>query len=187
MVGTALFAWTGTPIATRSRWPGSLTGLVAAGLLYTTGYGINLAANAIGRILERDLTLPGAHLTYFRDEHLGHILWHLGVVGLTLSLLPAARGAPPERLTQLESFGAAAYSVAYFTDAVEGQTVPLLLPVSVVLVGFLLLGRRRPTFAFGATPAARFFFLGQLLALGQFLTWRVWQGGFPQFSAIWNI
>jgi hypothetical protein len=181
-MGSAFLVWDTTPASTGTRTALALLCFGSA-LLYATGYGINIAANAVGRLVPELAPTQPSLLIYFLDEHLGHILWHLGMVGVTVALTLAARAMDPARLSPGLAVAAAAYAFAYFTDAVEGQTVPLLLPISLVLVAAL--GWRRPA---SARPLLRrFVLLAHALALAMFAIWGVWQGGFPQFSEIWGI
>src|SRR3972149_678133 len=65
---------------------------VLSGIFYVSGQGIHLAANSIateepvGRV---------ARVADFWDEHLGHIWWHLGWLGLLLAFSLAAHTTPP--------------------------------------------------------------------------------------------
>lgn len=179
VMGSAFLVWDTTPASALPR-PRLVALLLLSALAYASGYGINLSANAAGRLLTGAAADDASRLIYFLDEHLGHILWHAGMVGATVGLGLAARTAEPARLTLAPALGAVAYSFAYFTDAVEGQTVPMLLPASVLIMGY-----------FGTRPAPRgrpllhwFILLAHGLALVQFGIWRLWQGGFPQFSEI---
>jgi hypothetical protein len=185
VMGSVMLVWDATP-AGQGTGHASRRLLLASALLYTTGFGVNLAANAIGRWLSERAPVQPSMLTYFLDEHLGHVLWHLGMIGATLALLLAARSLPPVpsvlRLGPGPLLGAVAYAFAYFTDAVEGQTVPLLLPVCVLLVGGLLAGAPGSRSIIG-----RFVLVAQGVALLFFLVWLFWQGGFPQFSDVWGI
>ena len=156
--------------------------LLASAAAYTLGLGINLAANAIGRVLYEQPLGPAYRLTYFLDEHLGHIVWHLGMLGVSAALLMASRRLPAQRLNPAVVLGALAYAFAWFTDAVEGQTVPLLLTASALFIVALLIdrGARR-------SPIGRFLAAGHISALLLFAIWWLWQGGFPQFSEVWSL
>ena len=156
--------------------------LLASAGLYSMGLGINLSANAIARFLDESLPTQPAALTYFLDEHLGHIVWHLGMVGVSAALLLAARGLPERRLGVATVMGALAYAFAWFTDAVEGQTVPLLLTTRVIFTAILLVQH-----AAARSLIGRFLLLGHGCALILFGIWFVWQGGFPQFTEVWSL
>jgi hypothetical protein len=156
--------------------------LLASAAAYCIGLGINLAANAIGRLLYEQQPRQAFALMYFLDERLGHIVWHLGMVGVSTALLLASRALPPGRLSAANVFGALAYAFAWFTDAVEGQTVPLLLTVSVLFTVALLIDR-----VAGRSLIGRFLLLGHAGALLLFATWWLWQGGFPQFTEVWSL
>lgn len=182
VMGAAFLVWDATSGDT-SAPVGARRLLLASALLYATGYGINLSANAIGRLMNETARVQPALLTYFLDEHLGHILWHSGMLGTTAALVLAARRLPAARLGAMPIIGALAYSFAWFTEAVEGQTVPLLLPASLLFVTVLGWGRLP-----GARSViGRFVLLAHLSALVMFAIWRVWQGGMPQFSDVWGI
>ncbi|HEY0305941.1 MAG TPA: hypothetical protein VGC44_13305 [Longimicrobiales bacterium] len=155
--------------------------LLASAAAYSTGLGINLAANAIARLY--DQRSPQAYaLTYFLDEHLGHVVWHLGMAGVTAALFLVSRALPPGRLGPATLIGALAYAFAWFTDGVEGQTVPLLLSASVLFLVVLLMHRVARRSLIG-----RFLLLGHGSALLLFAIWWVWQDGFPQFTEIWSL
>jgi hypothetical protein len=182
VMGSALLVWDAIPLDPR-REPGARRLLLASSVCYATGYGINLAANAIGRLLPELAPTQPSVLTYFLDEHLGHILWHLGMVGVTAALVQAPTTLGAGRLSWGPGLGAAGYAFAYFTDAVEGQTVALLLPCSLLFAASLTYGPLRDR----RTALHRFVLLGHSLALLLFAIWYFWQGGFPQFSDVWRI
>jgi hypothetical protein len=179
VLGSAALLWDALPLDS-DRAPVQRRLLLAAALAYATGFGINLAANSIGRLIPAAAPTPASVLAYFLDEHLGHILWHAGMAGMTAAILLAPARLPRGRLTAWPVLGATAYAFAYFTDAVEGQTVVLLLPFSVLVFGFLACGpyRRRRSIV------DRFFLLAHALALLFFGVWAGWQHGFPQFSEL---
>jgi hypothetical protein len=181
-MGSAMLVWDATPAAVAP--PSAAARLfLASALLYATGYGITLSANAIGRLVPELAPVQPSQLIYFLDEHLGHILWHLGMVGVTVALLLAAQDMRAVPLTLGPVLGAAAYAFAWFTDAVEGQTVPLLLPASLLLVMWLWRGWISGKGSLIRTA----FLLAHALALGLFGVWGFWRRGFPQFSDIWGI
>ncbi len=70
-----------TLAAARPGWRHWLL-LAAAGLLYTQGHGIHLAANSIANVEPSDV----AHLW---DETVGHWLWYTGLAGLVATLAHA--------------------------------------------------------------------------------------------------
>jgi len=102
--------------------------LLFSSILYVNGQGINLSANAIARHLGEMKDTPIYWLDYFFDETIGHIFWHSGMVGISIGLLLLAINSPSAATNRLTLVGAFFYGFAYFTDAVEGQTVPLLFP-----------------------------------------------------------
>jgi hypothetical protein len=180
VMGSAWLVWDSTADSGRNQ-PGLVALLLLSALLYATGYGINLSANAIGRLVDELAHTQPSRLIYFLDEHLGHVLWHAGMIGTTTALILSDRFAGARPLTLRAVLGAIGYSFAYFTEGVEGQTVAMLLPFSVIVVAAL--ARPTPT---GRPLCHRYFLLAHALALVQFAVWAAWQGGFPEFSQVWN-
>jgi hypothetical protein len=80
--------------------------------------------------------------------------------------------------------GALFYSFAYFTDAVEGQTVPILFPSAVLILGGIFYDNKKSSRKFSENPVKLFFLIGYVLAILLFIIWWIWQGGFPQFSEL---
>lgn len=157
--------------------------LLVSSLLYTSGHGINLAANAIGRCLRGSEATPIYHLTYFFDETLGHILWHAGVVGTSIALLLASMSMEGLRTKWTAYAAAPLFALTYFTDGVEGQTVFMLFPAAILMAVWILYysRRRRPI---GQSPVMAFYLLGYALAIALFVFWGIWQRGYPEFSEL---
>ncbi len=160
--------------------------LFVASILYVSGHGINFAANAIARYLT-DIGTPVYRLTYFLDEHLGHLLWHAGVLGIAVSFLLSADGVAMTRPRWTILIGPPCFAFAYATDAIEGQTVLLLLPGAAVVGSWAVLSAKEATGGVTRNPVRIFLVGAFLLALVLFAVWGVWQGGFPEFSEVWNI
>ncbi len=188
VLGSVAYVWLGfdRPRPAATGIDGPLLLLLAAGLLYTSGHGINLSANAIARMPDLHTGTPAFRLTYFLDEHLGHVLWHLGVIGLTGGLLWAGHRSEPAPPHPLLLLGAPAFAFAYFTDAVEGQTVPLMGPAALALLVTLFFTARGRSVA-AHHPVRRFFIPGLGGALLLLAVWAIWQGGVPQFSEVWDL
>ena len=158
--------------------------LMFSSLLYAQGQGMNLAANAVARHL---VGLEGTslyRLDYLFDETLGHLLWHTGVVGISLALILLAQGLAAPARPALTVPGGIAYGFTYFTDGVEGQTVPLLLPAAVLMSLWLLSRGRWRLGNVAQNPVWLFFLVGAAVALTLFAVWRIWQGSFVQFSEL---
>lgn len=105
-------------------------------LLFAQGHAIHLAANAIAHSLaESDAAWEPA---YFLDEHLGHYELHVAL--LTLATLFIWFGRPshlPHRPeAAILAFAIAGYGSLQAAGAIEGQTVPLVLPASIALAIF---------------------------------------------------
>jgi hypothetical protein len=145
----------------RSRW----ALLAVAGILYTQGHGIHLAANSIGNVD------PGetAHLW---DETVGHYIWYTGLIGVVAALALALATQPASRSAWRLPL-ALVFGFTIFTNSVEGGTALLGLASGVVFVAWGVRARGRlpellvPTYAVTVTS---------LVAWGAY--WR----GFPQFS-----
>jgi hypothetical protein len=158
--------------------------LLFSSILYVNGQGMNLSANAIARHLSEMKDSPLYWLDYFFDETLGHIFWHSGMVGISIALLLLAANLQSGFVTWQILAGALFYSFAYFTDAVEGQTVPLLFPGAILILGGILYYHKKSSQKFSENPVKLFFLTGYVLAILLFLIWWIWQGGFPQFSEL---
>jgi hypothetical protein len=132
-------------------------------LLFTQGHAVHLAANAIAHSLaESD---AGWEPAYFLDEHLGHYELHVAL--LIFATLFIGFGHPsrlPRRAElALLTFTIAGYGGLQAADAIEGQTVPLVLPASVALalMGGWVVARRGSEYAtfFAASYAVCFLVL----------------------------
>ncbi len=114
-------------------------GYIAALFLMVQGHAIHFAANAISGAGQPGE--PGWILADFLDEHWGHVELHTAFIILAAMFVGCGRSAWPEPvepvLTRTERSGLwlamLAYGVLLAGDAVEGQTVPLMLPCAVVL------------------------------------------------------
>ena len=143
------------------------TVLAAAGLLYTQGHGIHLAANSIANVEPGD----AVHLW---DETVGHWLWYGGLTGL-VATLASGLDAVPRLRSRWSLVLAVAFGLTIFTNSVEGGTVALGLVSGAAFVVWGLRRRGRapellvPTYA--VTVAC---------LVGWGLYWR----GFPQFSEL---
>ncbi|HEU0075872.1 MAG TPA: hypothetical protein VFS30_17885 [Dehalococcoidia bacterium] len=102
-------------------------------LLFAQGHAVHLTANAIAHSLaESDAAWESA---YFLDEHLGH--YELQVALLIFATLFIWFGHP-SRLPRQAEFALLAFTIAGYgslqaAGAIEGQTVPLVLPASLIL------------------------------------------------------
>jgi hypothetical protein len=158
--------------------------LFFSSIFYINGQGINLSANAIARHLTDVKDTPIYWLDYFFDETLGHIFWHSGMLGISISFIILAAHLRASSTTWPAWVGSLFYSFAYFTDAVEGQTVFLLFPGAILILGSILLWAKKDSVALKQNPVVLFFLVGYAIAIVFFLIWWIWHGGFPQFSEI---
>jgi len=142
--------------------------LLAAGVLYTQGHGIHLAANSIANVDPGDT----AHLW---DEVVGHYLWYAGLAGVVAALALAAGDQPPPRNRTFALVLAALFGATVFTNSVEGGTPFLALGTAIFFVAWGV--RRRRGAAWLLVPTYSIVIVG-LCAWGAY--WR----GFPQFSEL---
>ena len=113
-------------------------------VLWVMGHGMHLAANSINNLAEKlannqviDITGTTIYqLTYFFDEHLSHYLWHLGTVGMAVLLLYREWRRPAGYTTTWWAaiLGGVLYGITWFCIFLEGQTVGVGLPFSLVIV-----------------------------------------------------
>lgn len=169
-----------------ARGQALLAGLAAVS--YAFGHGIHLAANSIHDLADRSGAGDPTGLIEFWDERAGHWLAESGRVLFAASLLAAPRREAAPRdvgggtSALLPALGGVAYGFITFASAVEGQTVPLVLPFYVALAAYVPFSARRA----GSVPGERwvrlFFLAAAATALLFFTIWGLWQHGFPEFT-----
>ena len=159
--------------------------------LWVMGHGMHLAANSINNLAEAlakkqviDINSTDLYqLTYFFDEHLSHYLWHIGVLGLAGLLIYREWRQPSGSNTKwwITALAGLIYGFTLFCIFLEGQTVPLGLPI-VLIFGLMVLiwGLRR----LAQQPILAFFFIACLVAMVFFIGWGLYWTGFPQFSEV---
>lgn len=170
----------------QKRWARAVFALAL--LLMVQGHAIHLAANAIAAASEAGSR--GWALIYFLDEHWGHTELHFAFLLLAALFIgranPVRSGGP---LLPVEKIGvwvlAAVYGLLLAGDAIEGQTVPLMLSGAVLLSVWGLwpyVGRGR-TEPERSLPAHRQFFAASLgVTVIALLIYGAMFRGFPQFS-----
>lgn len=159
--------------------------------LWVEGQSIHLSANAIDNLIgnlaqTKGIDITGTdifRLTYFFDEHLGHYLWHLGILGLTGLLVYRECCSPVGQKTNwwVTLLAGAIYGFTYFCVFLEGQTVVLGLPFALLVVLLVLSFRRK---SLGQQPVMAFFFLACLVAVMLFTGWGIYWQSLPQFSEV---
>jgi hypothetical protein len=149
---------------------------VVAAVLYTSGHGIHLAANAIADRRPAGLV---AETTHFWDERFGHIWWHLGWIGLLAAVCLAERGASVAPVSSLADrrriLASFLLGGTLFTNTVEGGTWPLGLVAGGLFCAWAW-RERRPVLV---ACALAFALDAALVAV-----WAAWHGGVPQFSEL---
>lgn len=157
---------------------------ILLGALWVEGQGIHLAANSIGHHLKEFEGTTAYRLTYFYDEILGHVLWHLGIVGLSALLIYSAwQPNSTEEPVQYPSIIPAAliYGFTYFALIIEGGTWVIGLPFALIAALAPFLWRRATLFR---RPGLMFFTLGYLISLMFFMIWGLMWRGFPEFTDV---
>lgn len=165
---------------------------VAGAILFIEGHGMHLAANSIGHSVYGNPANPAYAITYFYDEVLSHYTWHLGMLILATVLLwrhysPAKKGleiwSSSPRRRAVVAVAALLYGVSVALSAIEGQTVPLILPTSLLIaLVFAAVWRRQRQMP--CDPAFSFLGLGYTVAAAGLLSWGGYWGGFPEFSEL---
>jgi len=159
--------------------------------LWVEGQAVHLAANSINNLIESlarnqilDLKPTDVYqLAYFFDEHLGHYLMHVGMLGLAALLIyrEGRRPMGPVTLRWAIVLAGVLYGIVYFCLFIEGGTVALGLPFGLAVVAFAAMSGRT---ALAQRPVLAFFGLACLVAVVLFAGWGLAWGGLPQFSEV---
>ncbi len=150
---------------------GAIALALVSGVAYANGHGIHLAANSIGALRQPH---DAARLTDFWDEHVGHIEWHLGWLGVMAAFVLADRGR--ERFRPLAGLPAAAMlGAALCAYTIEGQTWWMLPPAAVLAVAGAVWRRSHV-----ASVCALALVLGVLCLAG----WALYWDGVPQITDV---
>ena len=151
-------------LAAAASWRSWLAAGVA-GVLYTQGHGLHLAANSINNRLDDD----SVHLW---DEVVGHLLWYAGLALLVVVLVRVIVTCP----LAVRRWGwvlAGAFGLTHATNALAGGTaVPSLL----FAVGMCAWTRRLPV------PLGRLILVAYGLAALVLLGYGLRYGGWPEPS-----
>ncbi|MEL6928137.1 MAG: hypothetical protein AAFO95_05860 [Cyanobacteria bacterium J06600_6] len=152
-------------------------------IIWVEGHGMHLASNSIARLAKEIPDGQTAILTNFYDEKLSHYLWHIGLFGLSGTVIyrqwqnPTADSSP----WGYEVLGGIIHGVTCFIDVVESATVYLSFPWLLAIVLFGLFKGKKP---WQRQPMLRFFWTAYLLAILLLLAWGIYWGGFPEFSQL---
>jgi hypothetical protein len=150
--------------------------------LWVLGQGMHLSANTIGHWITTTVGDQVYDVTYFYDEVLSHYLWHMGVLTLSAQLIYRSWKHPFQDQSfrmVIEIIAGILYGLTIFIIGIEGGTVAMLFPFSVLaaVMGIILgWGKYRQM------PVLSYFMVGYALAALIFIGWGVYWGGFPQFS-----
>jgi hypothetical protein len=158
---------------------GVLLGVAATAFAF--GHGIHVAANSIHDLADRSGLGDPTGLMGFWDENAGHYLVDSARVLFAMALTSISWGAisGAARIGASALAGGILFGFTVFASAVEGQTVPLVLPFTALYAGWSLLVRDR--FRRGGAVRA-FFTAAAWTSLLFFAVWGVWQRGFPEFT-----
>jgi hypothetical protein len=169
-----------------SKEPGlrSMIVFLVFAAIWVEGQGMHLGANSIGHWLTDTMGEEINQVTHFYDEVLSHYIWHLGVVTLSAQLIYREWKHPlndqSSRLI-LESIAGILYGLTIAIMGLEGGTVPLLFPFS-VLAAIICLSWGWGKFR--QQKLLTFFLVGYGLATLVFIAWGLYYGGFPQPSEL---
>jgi hypothetical protein len=157
------------------RTTGLRAGLLLALLLFAQGHALHLAANAIAHSLaESDAAWEPA---YFLDEHVGHYELHIALLSLAALFIWSGRPErhPGQREAGLLALAVAGYGALLAAGAIEGQTVPLVLPASLALalLGAWMASRRR-------TDYGTFFAAAYAVCFGVLVIYGAVNDGWPE-------
>jgi hypothetical protein len=144
------------------------------------GHGIHVAANSIHDAIDRAGLMDPGGLVNWWDEHVSHYAVHgaKALLCVALTTLEAGKNPSEEKRPLLFWIGALAYGFIVFTEGVEGQTVPLVLPFVVLYLAWSV-GRGRPL-----APVRLFYTLAALVSILLFAYWGIAHHGFPEFSQV---
>jgi uncharacterized membrane protein len=159
--------------------------------LWVEGQGMHLSANSIDNLVEGlasdgvlDITSTDVYtLSHFYDENLGHVVWHIGMLGLAGLLIYREWMNPAGQQSVWWATGLAGliYGFTLFTVYLEGQTVVLGFTFALIVATIgLVWGRRR----IAVQPVLAFFVIACLLACILFTGWGLYWGGFPQLTDV---
>ena len=150
--------------------------------LWVLGQGMHLSANTIGHWLATTAGDQVYDVTYFYDEVLSHYLWHLGAAALSAQLIYHSWKYPFEDISSrliIEFVAGIIYGLTIFIIGIEGGTVAILFPFSIIAaIAALILGWG----TFKKMPLLTYFVIGYALAALVFTGWGLYWGSFPQFS-----
>ena len=159
--------------------------------LWVMGQGMHLAANSISNLIESmassgQVDVTGSdifNLTYFYDEQLGHILWHIGMLGLAGLLIYKEWLQPAGYLSvwSVTILSGVIYGFTLFAITNEGQTVWLGSPFSILVILFTLVWGRRKL---SKQPILAFLFIACLVAALLYAGWGIYWGDFPGFFEV---
>ena len=170
--------------------PEELAFMVLAAI-WVLGHVMHLAANSINNLAENLAGNQGVDITgtdiytliYFFDEGLSHYVWHGGVLGLTALLCVRAWRRPADLTTTWWAtiLAGLIHGFTYFCIFLEGQTVLLGLPFTIIFTLLTLVWGRKQL---SRRPLLAFFLTTCLVAVLLFTGWGLYWGGFPQFSDV---
>lgn len=152
---------------------GVLAWAILSALAYVDGHGIHLAANSIAG---KELPAVAERTIFFWDERFGHLEWHLGWLGLVLSLALADPGLPVRR--GLAAVSAAALGAALAGASLEGRTWGLVLAAVPIFTVVALRRRGHVAVACGAAIAFAALVIGG---------WALYWGALPQPTDVFEI
>ena len=159
---------------------------VAGAVTFAFGRGIHLAGNSLHDLAVSRGSGDPTGLYHFWDEAAGHyvadgarVLFAASLLGLSATSRGTAGARHGAGSAALVLLGGAAYGFITGASAVEGQTVPLVLPFYVLLGGWLAATAQAHR---GPAEVRRFFVAATAVALLLLAVWGIWNRGFPEFT-----
>jgi hypothetical protein len=150
---------------------------------WASGQGMHLSANSIGHLLQDMQGSDVYVLTYFYDEELSHLIWHLGIIGLSALMIYRQWNHPfieGDMIQALVIIAGLIYGLTYALAIMEGGTGYLGVPFAfLTTMAILIFGRG----LLKQEPLNLFFLIAYLLASIIFISWLVyWSASCGQFS-----
>lgn len=156
--------------------------MVLAGT-WASGQGMHLSANSIGHLLQEMQDSDVYVLTYFFDEDLSHMIWHVGIIGLSALIIYRQWKDPFDEGSQIQPpiiIAGIIYGLTYALAILEGGTGVLGVPFAILATAAILILSRG---LLNKEPLNLFFLVAYFLASIIFIAWSIyWSVSCVQFS-----
>lgn len=156
--------------------------MVLAGT-WAAGQGMHLSANSIGHLLQEMQDSDIYALTYFFDEELSHIIWHIGIIGLSALIIFRQWEDPFDEGAELQPsiiIAGILYGLTFALAIMEGGTGLLGVLFAILATAAILILSRG---LLKKEPLNLFFLIAYFLASIIFIAWLIyWSISCGQFS-----